>query len=168
MKHMAIIALAPGQVGYYDDLSGLHLSLANREARVLSGMNTAGLVNAVRAGKITVVSGSLGSETLFVEEDIKAIPTYYRLLDKKKKRLLKQIVKPIESSEQIKTKEEAPIVELEVEVQEEVVAEEAIVEEVVEETPAVEETPVEEAPAPKKRSRKKKEAIVEEVVAEEE
>ena len=88
MTHIAVISLAPGQVGFYDDLSGIHLSLANREAKVYKGTNTAGISNAIKEGKITVVSGSIGSETLVYQEAIKAIPTYYRLLEKKKKMLL--------------------------------------------------------------------------------
>lgn len=159
MKQLAIIALAPGQIGFYDDLSGLHLSLANREARVLSGMNTAGLVQAVQSGKITVVSGSLGSETFLYQEAVKAIPTYYRLLDKKKKQLLKKSVKPIEARELVENKE----IEVQVEkvVLEETAAEaiELETEEVV--VPEVEE--IKEEAAPKKRSRKKKEVAETEV-----
>jgi len=95
MMHIAEVMLAPGQTGFYDDLSGIHLSLTNREAKVSRGVNTAGLVSAVQAGKIITVSGSLGSETLLYKEAEMAIPTYYRLLKKRQKKMLKtQIVNP--------------------------------------------------------------------------
>lgn len=162
MKQIAIVALAPGQVGFYDDLSGIHLSLANREARVLKGMNTAGLVNAVQSGKITVVSGSLGLETFLYEDACKAIPTYYRLLNKKKKKLLKsQIIKPIENSEPTKEENKETVVAVEIEIEKSASATE---EAVAEDFPVVEEVP-----SLKKRTRKKKvEETIEEVKKEEE
>ena len=65
---IAVVMLAPGQMGFYDDLSGIHLSLTNKEAKVNRGVNTAGLVRAVKEGKILTVSGSLGSETSTYKE----------------------------------------------------------------------------------------------------
>lgn len=166
MMQIAVVALAPGQCGFYDDLSGIHLSLTNREAKINQGVNTAGLINAVMTGKITVVSGSLGSEAFSYKEANMAIPTYYRLLEKKKKKMLKnKIVRAVEISEHIKkeTKEEVKeILETPTEVKVDVIIEEVVTEnteEIINET--VEETKevpvIEEVPAPKKRSRKKKE-----------
>lgn len=152
MKQIAVVMLAPGQTGFYDDLSGIHLSLTNREAQVMKGVNTAGLVSAVQAGKIITVSGSLGSETLSYKEAEMAIPTYYRLLEKRKKKLLKtQIVKQVEISEPAQEEVKETIKEVVVEVPVEV---EATVESVAEEVKEEEA----EAPAPKKRTRKKKES----------
>nr|DAV25230.1 MAG TPA: hypothetical protein [Caudoviricetes sp.] len=166
MTHIAVVTLAPGQVGFYDDLSGIHLSLTNTEASITEGMNTAGLVNAVKAGKITVVSGSLGTETFVYQEAAQCMPTYYRLLEKKKIKALKnQMIKPVKISE---PKVENPIknkkTEIEVELTEHV--EEPKATKVIEEKVAeVKEKVVEEkvAPAPKKRTRKKKEVVAEEV-----
>lgn len=59
----ATIKLAPGQCGFYDEVSGILLSMDKKEVKVNSGVNTAGLIEAVKAGKIIVVSGSLDSET---------------------------------------------------------------------------------------------------------
>lgn len=158
MMQIAVVALAPGQCGFYDDLSGIHLSLTNKEAKVNQGVNTAGLVNAVMAGKITVVSGSLGSETFSYKEATMAIPTYYRLLEKKKKKMLRdEIVRAAEISERTKEKIKEEIKETPVDTKIEVIMEEVateIIEEVIEEAPVIEETP-----APKKRAKKKKETV---------
>lgn len=165
MTHIAVIALAPGQVGFYDDLSGIHLSLTNTEAKIFPGVNTAGIINAVKSGKITVVSGSLGSETFVYQEATRCMPTYYRLLEKKQKTMLKnQMIKPVMISEPMEVnpiKDEKieveveliqPMSELEiVEEQAEVVVEQAEV--VVEQVEAKEEVPV-----AKKKAKKKKEA----------
>lgn len=144
MMQIAVVALAPGQCGFYDDLSGIHLSLTNKEAKVNQGVNTAGLINAVMAGKITVVSGSLGSETFSYKEATMAIPTYYRLLEKKRKRMLKEeIVRAAKISEHIEEEiKETPV---------EVIMEEASTE-IIEEAPVIEEIPTS-----KKRTKKKKE-----------
>lgn len=166
MTHIAVVTLAPGQVGFYDDLSGIHLSLTNIKASITEGMNTAGLVNAVKAGKITVVSGSLGTETFVYQEAAQCMPTYYRLLEKKKIKALKnQMIKPVVISE---PKIENPIkdkkVEIELEITdhvEELNTIEAANEEVVEVKEEVVET--KEAATPKKRTRKKKEVVAEEV-----
>lgn len=76
-----IITLAPGQAGFYDELTGVHLNLSNKEARILSSANTMGLVKAVKAGKILVVSGSLGLETIDYIDSNNIPPTYYRVLN---------------------------------------------------------------------------------------
>lgn len=147
MAQIAVVRLAPGQVGFFDNISGIHLSMANKEAKVLPGMNTAGLIKAVKEGKITVVSGSLGSETFVYAEQ--CMPTYYRLLDAKKKKMINR-AKPIVISEQIieepkeevkptpkkksKKKKQPKVVKEEVKVELEVVEiKEEVVEPVVEE-----------------------------------
>lgn len=151
---IAVVMLAPGQTGFYDDLSGIHLSLTNREARVMRGVNTAGLVSAVQAGKIITVSGSLGSETLLYKEAEMAIPTYYRLMEKRKKKLLKnQIVKQVEISESNEEKKVVDKLTVEVSVEAEEVTESVIEKEVIIEK----EAEAVEAPVQKKRTRKKKE-----------
>lgn len=142
-----IISLAPGQNSFYDAISGIHLTVENKEAKVSNKANIDGLLRAVKAGKILVVSGSLESDALAYQESLKAVPTYFRLLAKKQKQIVRQnIVKAAEISEPVKeTKEETPA-EVKVDVVvEEPVTTEAAAEEVVE-------------AAPKKRTRKKKEA----------
>ena len=156
MTHIAVITLAPGQIGFYDDLSGVHLSMTNTEAKIAPGTNVAGLINAVKSGKITVVSGALDSNALAYQEASKAIPTYYRLLEKKKKRMLKnQIMNPVKISEPIVVN---PTSEQKIELDITTVDSNLeTVEEVVEEKVEVKQ----EVAAPKKRTRKKKEVIEE-------
>lgn len=156
---IAVVMLAPGQTGFYDDLSGIHLSLTNKEAKVNRGTNTAGLVRAVKAGKIITVSGSLGSEALSYKEAEMAIPTYYRLMrilgiKDNEEEIVKQaaISEPAKVEIEIEEKVvEEETTEITIEIEKEVA--ETVVEEVAEE--AIEEV-VEEAAITKKKAAKKK------------
>ena len=56
---IARIKLTAGQIGYFDDLTQIYLTHQNPVADVLAGMNCTTLVNAVRAGKICVIEGSI-------------------------------------------------------------------------------------------------------------
>ena len=56
---IARIKLTAGQIGYFDDLTQIYLTRQNPVADVLAGMNCTTLVNAVRAGKICVIEGSI-------------------------------------------------------------------------------------------------------------
>lgn len=146
-----IISLAPGQNSFYDSTSGIHLTVDNKEAKVSNKANIDGLLRAVKAGKILVVSGSLESDALAYQESLKAVPTYFRLLAKKQKQIVRQnIVKSNEISEPKKEIKEIPtkietVVEIKNKVDEENVTTEANSEEVTKEA------------APKKRGKKKAE-----------
>ena len=39
MEQIAVIRLAPGQVGYYDELSRIHLTIGNPERAIYAGTN---------------------------------------------------------------------------------------------------------------------------------
>lgn len=165
MNEITIIELAPGQVGYYDDLSGIHLSLADKRAKVSKGVNTERLIKAVQAGKIKVVSGSLGSEAIFAEEVKIMIPTYERLLDRKKQQkaryqMLHYMLQPATTSEQ-EVQPTAPV-DLESRIEETVPQ---LIEEEVKEVPQINETVTEDEGTNFKKkqvSRKKKELAEEE------
>lgn len=58
---LAKITLAPGQIGYHDALSNVHLTLAEPTAVVPTGANTTHLKKAVKDGKILLISGTLSS-----------------------------------------------------------------------------------------------------------
>lgn len=153
MTHIAVIALAPGQCGFHDSISGIRLSLAEKEAKVTAGMNTTGLVEAVKAGKITVVSGSLGSETFMHKEATEAIPAYYRIMAAQARwHNIKPSVESIMEQPMTKELEQE---ETKVKVEVEVVEEQTATEEPVEKT--------EEVTPKKKTTRKKKAEPVEEV-----
>jgi len=57
---IATIKLAQGRVGFYDELSRIHLSIGAPTAHVLSGTNCARLRRAVRDGVIKLIDGTLG------------------------------------------------------------------------------------------------------------
>lgn len=58
-KIIAVIKLAPGQVGYYDEVSGVYLTTVSNVGNVYQGMNTTRLQQAVKLKKLIIVSGSL-------------------------------------------------------------------------------------------------------------
>lgn len=57
---IAEIALMPGQGGYYDPLSRVHMTTARPYATIYSGTNCAQLRRSVQAGRIRLTWGSLG------------------------------------------------------------------------------------------------------------
>ncbi len=59
---IAKICLERGNVGFYDPLSRIHLSLGKETTVVFAGTNCAGLRRAVRNGTIRVIEGSLGED----------------------------------------------------------------------------------------------------------
>ena len=75
----ATITLAPGQTGFYDELSGIYLNMEKKQTQVAENANVAGLIRGVSQGKILVVAGSLDPVTNYIkaEEDL---PNYYRLI----------------------------------------------------------------------------------------
>lgn len=151
-----IISLAPGQNSFYDSVSGIHLTAENKEVKVSSNANMTGLLRAVKAGKILVVSGSLESDALAYQESLKAVPTYFRLLAKKQKQIVKQnIVKTTEIVEPIKETIKEVIIEPTKVLEKEAEIKETVVPEIAKEETIVEITP-------KKRTKKKKEVEVKE------
>ena len=62
MSQIAVIRLAPGQAGYYDELSGVYLTAGKRTAAIPSGTNCAQLRRSVRMGTIILQSGTLGGD----------------------------------------------------------------------------------------------------------
>ena len=79
----ATITLAPGQTGFYDELSGIYLNMEKKQTQVAENANVAGLIRGVSQGKILVVAGSLDPVTNYIkaEEDL---PNYYRLIKNKR------------------------------------------------------------------------------------
>lgn len=62
MSQIAVVRLAPGQAGYYDELSGVYLTAGKRTAAIPSGTNCAQLRRSVRMGTIILQSGTLGGD----------------------------------------------------------------------------------------------------------
>ena len=63
MEPIAIVRLAPGEVGFYDELTRIHLTIADPQKPVTKGMNVAGLRRSVKSKRLLLVSGSLEPET---------------------------------------------------------------------------------------------------------
>lgn len=61
---IARVKLNLGQVGYFDDLTQIYLTRQNPYADIIAGMNCTTLVNAVKAGKICVVEGSIQQNSI--------------------------------------------------------------------------------------------------------
>ena len=62
MEPIAKICLAPGNIGFYDPLSRIHLTLGAPTAYVPSGTNCASLRRNVRNGVIRLLEGTLGPD----------------------------------------------------------------------------------------------------------
>lgn len=82
---IAIIKLAPGEVGYYDELTRIHLTLGRPSANVLDYMNTARLRRSVMGKALILVAGSLMPVTRFNDD---------KQADKKAKDI-KKVAEPI-------------------------------------------------------------------------
>lgn len=59
---IAVVRLMPGQGGFFDELSRIHLTVGNPQASVFAGMNCAQLRRSVKSGRLSLLSGSLGEE----------------------------------------------------------------------------------------------------------
>lgn len=58
-KIIAVVKLAPGNIGWYDSLTGIHLTISRPKAAVYSGSNTTNLTKGLREREIELVTGSL-------------------------------------------------------------------------------------------------------------
>ncbi len=163
-KIIATIKLAPGQVGFYDPLSRIHLTLGNPTATVYSGTNCAALRRNVKAGIIRILDGTLGNDVAPFK--IVKVGDKYKLASNSVEEN-----KPVYAEEAAPKKEEAkeqvaveitPVITPEVKEEAVAAAEEPseeAVEAPVEEEDAVEEEAIEEAvTAKKKRASRKKTA----------
>ena len=63
MEVIAIVRLAPGEVGFYDELTGIHFTRAKPERPIYAGMNTKNLRTGVKYGRLQLVSGTLSTKT---------------------------------------------------------------------------------------------------------
>lgn len=156
---MATIKLAQGRVGFYDELSRIHLTLGAPTAYVYSGTNCARLRRAVRDGVIRLVDGTLGNPV----PPLKIVKVNGKL---KLASNLEAEMKPVFKEAK------AEVEEAKVEAPAEEVKEEAPVEAkkeapVKEEAPAVEEAPAAEEVKEEVAAEEVKEEAQEEAVKEE-
>lgn len=67
---IGIVRLAPGEVGFYDEISRIHLTISRPQAEVYDYMNTSKLVRAVRNKVLILVEGSLNAVKVINEEPV--------------------------------------------------------------------------------------------------
>ena len=149
---IATIKLAEGQVGFYDPLSRIHLTIGNPIAYVHSGTNCAQLRRSVKSGRIRLLDGTLGAEVAPFK--VVKVGNKYKLASNKEEEM-KPIVADAVVAPAVQEIAPEPVVEQ---------APEPVVEEKVEE-PAVETVSEEESvkeEAPKKKASKKKSKKAEE------
>jgi len=156
---IATVRLAPGQVGYYDELSRIHLTIGMPEKAIYAGTNVTQLRRSVKSGRLILVNGTFGEERPPFKL-VRKGDRYYLAHNKSDSKKQPEVAVPT------KAEEVAPVVEEKAAPVEEVAVEEPVVEEApaeveetpaAEEAPAVEETPaVEEAPAEEEAPKKKK------------
>ena len=138
---IAVIALAPGEIGYYDDYSRIYLNNENPKAVIYAGTNLFQIRKSIASGRLRLVQGSLSGEA-----DAKNTKTVE----------VKPVITPEPVKEEVKTE---PVVETPAEVPTEEAVEQA---EAVETVEAVEET--ESVPKAKRRAKKVKAEEAEENV----
>lgn len=70
-KAIAVIALSPGEIGYYDDYSRIYLSNSSPRATIYSGTNLYQIRKSIKSGRLRLVEGSLADGEALKSKDIK-------------------------------------------------------------------------------------------------
>lgn len=124
---IAIVKLAPGEVGYYDELTRTHLTLGRPSANIYDYMNTSRLRRSVMSKTLMLVAGSLNptSYSMNIEEDVvvEKTPVVTKQEVAKEKEVVTlieeiQVPETIETVEEIKTEVKAEVEETKIEVKE--------------------------------------------------
>ena len=156
---IAEIKLAPGEVGYYDDYSRIHLTAGNPTALIYAGVNCTQIKRSIKSGRLILLRGGFDTPQEIPANPKAAAPKTEVTV---KKEEVKKVVKEEKKTETEPVKVEEVVKPVEIKVEEPV--------SVKEETVKTEEIKVED-PAPKKRTNKRKyerPAETEEVKTEEE
>lgn len=67
-EKIAEIKLSPGQVGFYDELTNIHLTIASPFGQVYRGMNTSRIKASVASKKLILLSGTLSLDEVIANE----------------------------------------------------------------------------------------------------
>ena len=67
-EKIAEIKLSPGQVGFYDELTNIHLTIASPFGQVYRGMNTSRIKASVASKKLILLSGTLSLDEAIANE----------------------------------------------------------------------------------------------------
>jgi hypothetical protein len=107
-KVIAVVRLAQGHVAFYDEKTGMHLTMGNPMKDVFDYMDTTRIKRAVQNKVLNLVHGSLSDQ---VEESVKEVHIEVKPKEVKASAPTEEIVKvetPVEPIVQIE--EEAPII----------------------------------------------------------
>ena len=97
-KVKAIIKLADGNVGFYDNLTQIHLTILSPLGRVYEGMNTTNLQRGVACNTIEVLEGSLTSD-IVEEEPVVSVPMEELTPAEKAEEEVPEVVEPEKKEE---------------------------------------------------------------------
>ena len=104
-KAIAVIALSPGEIGYYDDYSRIYLSNSSPRATIYSGTNLYQIRKSIKSGRLRLVEGSLADGEALKNKDIKPENTEIRpipsVIEEKKAAVEIEAVKEPDIKEQI-------------------------------------------------------------------
>ena len=106
-KAIAVIALSPGEIGYYDDYSRIYLSNSSPRATIYSGTNLYQIRKSIKSGRLRLVEGSLADVEAVKNQDIKPENTEIKpipsVIEEKKAAVEIEAVKEPDIKEQITT-----------------------------------------------------------------
>lgn len=72
-NNIALIALNPGRVGWFDPITNIHLTISHPEAYITKGMNIKNIKKAVKAKILRVVWGNLSSQTFVTKTNLNSV-----------------------------------------------------------------------------------------------
>ena len=99
-KAIAVIALSPGEIGYYDDYSRIYLSNSSPRATIYSGTNLYQIRKSIKSGRLRLVEGeAINNKGIKPENtEIKPISS---IVEEKKPAIEIEVVKEHDVKEQI-------------------------------------------------------------------
>lgn len=106
---IAKIRICPGQLSYYDEMSGIYLTQRSPIAEVYAGTNCAVLRRSAAAGTIKVIEGSLGKSLTFNDIIKKKKPVIKKQEMEIPKAVKKKKIPVAVQKEEVKTEEPAPV-----------------------------------------------------------
>lgn len=108
---IATVRLAPGVVGYYDELSRIHLTLSHPSTHIYDYMDTTKLQHSVACGTLKLVDGFLvREETSFEKVETPVIPEVDEKIEEiePKEEIKEEVVEEIVPEEVVELSEEKP------------------------------------------------------------
>lgn len=106
-KVKAIIKLADGNVGFYDNLTQIHLTILSPLGRVYEGMNTTNLQRGVACNTIEVLEGSLTSTPVEEKPVVSTPMEELTPAEKVEEEKVPEVVEQEPEKEEIATEEKA-------------------------------------------------------------